>query len=211
MAYTTKELIAKYLDRTLTANEEAIIAILIPAVTRWINETLGSQYEPAERSTRYYDAEGATVDIDPVQDVEYVKAVDTDDSVAYSYTANTEYLLYPLNSTVKNELASKSRHGFTRGTRRIKISGRFTEAVYNADFSTGTVPEDIQMLATRLVGSQIRGLTADADVGEAGVKKESVEGHTIEYVTGADYLTQVSSTDPITASLLSTRRQLLLG
>lgn len=211
MAYTTQSIVEKYLGRVLTADEIALFAILLPAVTRWIDQTLSSSFEPAGRTARFYDADGATVDIDPCQDVEYVKAVDSDDSVAYDYTVNTEYLLYPLNTTVKNELVAKSQHGFTHGTRRIKISARFTEAVYNADFSTGTVPEDIQMLATRLIASQLRGLTADSEVDEAGVKKESVEGHSIEYVTSADYLSQLSSTDPITASILSTRRQLLLG
>lgn len=207
MAYTTTSLVSSYLGRALTADEQALFAVLLPAVTRWIDETLGSHFDTVGATERFYDAEGASVDIDPVQSVTDVKAIDSDNSTSYDYTEGTEYLLYPLNTTVKNELVARSRHGFTRGLKRIAITGKFTEY----DFANSKVPEDIQTLATRLIASQIRGLSADTEVDSAGVKKESVEGHSVEYVTSADYLTQVSASDPITAALLSTRRQLLVG
>lgn len=207
MAYTTTSLVSNYLGRALTADEQALFAVLLPAVQRWIDETLGSTYDTASASDRFYDADGRSVDIDPVQSVTSVQAIDSDNSTAYDYTEGTEYLLYPLNTTVKNELVARAKHGFTAGQKRIKITGKFTEY----DFANSRVPEDIQTLATRLVASQIRGLAADTGVDEAGVKKESVEGHSVEYVTGADYLTQVSQSDPIVSALLSTRRQLLVG
>jgi len=207
MAYTTTSLVSSYLGRALTADEQALFAVLLPAVSRWIDETLGSTFDTASATERFYDAEGGTVDIDPVQSVTQVKAIDSDNSTSYDYTEGTEYLLYPLNTTVKNELVARSKHGFTRGLKRIAITGKFTEY----DFTNSKVPEDIQTLATRLISAQLRGLSADTEVDEAGVKKESVEGHSIEYVTSADYLQQLSGSDPITAALLSTRRQLLVG
>lgn len=207
MAYTTTSLVASYLDRALTADEQALFAVLLPAVTRWIDQTLSSHFDTVSATTRLYDAEGAVIDIDPCQSVTLVEAIDYETEAAYNYTEGTEYVLYPLNDTVKNELRSRSKHGFTKGLRRIRVSAKFTEY----DFTNSKVPEDIQLLATRLIASQIRALSADAVVDDASVKKESVEGHSIEYVTSADYLTQVSSSDPIVSALLSTRRQLLVG
>lgn len=207
MAYTTTSLLASYLERALTADEQALFVVLLPAVTRWIDETLGSQFDTVSATERFYDAEGAVIDIDPVQSITDVKAYDSDATTSYDYTEGTEYVLYPLNNTVKNQIVSRSKGGFTRGMKRIGITGKFTEY----DFTNSKVPEDIQMLATRLIASQLRGLSADAGVDEAGVKKESVEGHTVEYVTSVDYLTQVASSDPIVSALLSTRRQLMVG
>lgn len=207
MAYTTTSLVSNYLDRALTADEQALFAVLLPAVTRWIDQTLSSHFDTVSATERFYDAEGAVVDIDPCQAITLIEAIDSDNSTAYAYTEGTEYVLYPLNETVKNELRARAKHGFTHGIKRIKVYAKFTEY----DFANSKVPEDIQILATRLIASQLRALTADAGVDEAGVKKESVEGHTVEYVTGADYLTQLSGSDPIVSALLSTRRQLMVG
>lgn len=207
MAYTTQSLVEKYLERSLTADEVALFAILLPAVQRWIDKTLSSTFDTADASTRTYDAEGGIVDIDPCQAITKIEAVDYEGSASYAYTEGTEYVLYPQNETVKNELRARSKHGFTRGVARIKVYAKFTEY----DFTNNKVPEDIQLLATRLIASQLRGLSADADVDSAGVKKESVEGHSVEYVTSESYLEQLSNSDPIVSSLISTRRQLLVG
>lgn len=207
MAYTSTSLVSQYLGRALTADETALFAILLPAVARWIDKTLHSTFDTANASQRTYDAEGCVIDIDPCQAITLVEAIDYEQSAAYSYTEGTEYVLYPQNETVKNELRSRSKYGFTNGIRRIRVSAKFTEY----DFANSKVPEDIQILATRLIASQLRGLAADAEVDAAGVKKESVEGHSVEYLTSADYLAQLASSDPITSAILSTRRQLLVG
>lgn len=207
MAYTTQAIVEDYLGRVLTADEVALFAILLPAVKRWIDSTLSSTFDTADASTRTYDAEGGIVDIDPVQAITKIEAVDYEGSASYEYTNGTEYMLYPQNETVKNELRARSKSGFTRGIGRIKVYGKFTEY----DFTNNKVPEDIQILATRLIASQLRGLSADAEVDSAGVKKESVEGHSVEYLTSESYLEQLSNSDPIVASLISTRRQLLVG
>lgn len=207
MAYTTTSLVSNYLERALTADEQALFAVLLPAVTRWIDQTLSSHFDTVSASDRYYDAEGGIVDIDPCQSITAVTAVDYESQADYNYTEGTEYVLYPLNETVKNELRARAKGGFTRGVKRIKVSAKFTEY----DFANSRVPEDIQLLATRLIASQLRGLTADAGVDEAGVKKESVEGHSVEYLTSESYLEQLASSDPIVSALLSTRRQLLVG
>ena len=207
MAYTTTSLVSNYLDRALTADEQALFAVLLPAVTRWIDQTLSSHFDTVGATERFYDAEGGIVDIDPCQAITAISAVDYESQADYAYTEGTEYVLYPLNETVKNELRARAKGGFTRGVKRIKVAAKFTEY----DFVNSKVPEDIQLLATRLVASQIRALSADAVVDDASVKKESVEGHTVEYVTGGDYLTQISGSDPIVSALLSTRRQLMVG
>lgn len=207
MAYTTQAIVEDYLGRVLTADEVALFAILLPAVARWIDQTLSSHFDTASASTRVYDADGGVVDIDPVQAITKIEAVDYEGSASYEYTNGTEYVLYPQNETVKNELRARSKHGFTRGIGRIKVYGKFTEY----DFTNNKVPEDIQILATRLIASQLRGLSADSEVDSAGVKKESVEGHSVEYLTSESYLEQLSNSDPIVSSLISTRRQLLVG
>lgn len=207
MAYTTTSLVSSYLERALSAEETALFAVLLPAVTRWIDQTLSSHFDTVSATERFYDAEGSIVDIDPCQAITAVTAVDYETEADYAYTEGQEYVLYPLNETVKNELRARAKGGFTRGIRRIKINAKFTEY----DFTNSKVPEDIQLLATRLIASQLRGLTADAGVDEAGVKKESVEGHSVEYLTSESYLQQLASSDPIVSALLSTRRQLLVG
>lgn len=207
MAYTTTSLVSTYLGGALTADEQALFAVLLPAVTRWIDQTLSSHFDTVSASDRYFDAEGAIIDIDPCQAITAIEAVDHENATSYAYTEGTEYVLYPLNETVKNELRARAKGGFTRGVKRIKINAKFTEY----DFTNSKVPEDIQTLATRLIASQLRGLSADTAVDEAGVKKESVEGHSIEYLTSESYLEQLSSSDPIVSALLNTRRQLLVG
>lgn len=207
MAYTTTDLVSKYLERALTADETALFAIILPAVKRWIDGTLHSTFDTADASTRTYDAEGGIVDIDPCQAITKIEAVDYEGSASYAYTEGTEYVLYPQNETVKNELRARSKHGFTRGLKRIKVYAKFTEY----DFENNKVPEDIQLLATRLIALQLQALGASADIDEAGVKKESVEGHSIEYVTSGDFLKEISASDPVVSGILSTRRQLLVG
>ena len=203
MSYTNKPLIENYLQRALTSDEAASLITLNRAVKKWIDKKTTSSFDQATASIRRYDGGVSSLDIDPCTTITAVSALNDDGSVSYSYdlTSTPEVQFEPLNETIKREL--RKRNGcFPDGTGRIAVTAQFSE--YDAG-----VPEDIELIATRLLAAIIRGSSFDSN--SAGIKKESIEGHSVEYSTSSDTLDTLATGDPIVRSVLEQHRELLVG
>lgn len=202
MAYTDSTLIGNYLQRALTAYETDFLAVLIPAIQTWLDSKLGTTFDVVSETSKTYDGGEPIIDIEPVQSVSAVKALDSDGVVNHTYVNITDYILEPQNETIKNEL--RKRNGcWPVGLKRIQVTGLFTSAVGNAN-----VPEDIKVVATRVAGAVINLGKADSD--GANVKKESLDEHSIEYDTSSEAIAAIAQEDNVTKGILEQRRQLLL-
>lgn len=198
MSYTNATLVGNFLQRTLTSDEIALLNTLIPAVQIYIDDITNSTFDQVEESTRYYDGGVESVDIDPCTAITAVKTIDNSGSDNTTYTTVSDYIAYPQNKTVKNEL--RKRYGaWARGAHRIAVSAKFSE--YD-----GKVPEDIQIVATRLaVGYINAGKRADT----SNISSESLEGHSINYdQASSSTLDGIAMSDPTVQSILGNRREL---
>ena len=204
--YTNQTNISQFLQRSLTANEIAsLTAFILNAVDSWIDSYTNSQFGDVAASTRYFDGGSHTIDIDPVQSVTALKSLNNDGSDSYSYTENTEYVLEPVNETVKREIVYRGRkRRFPAGSRRMAVTGKFTEY----DYTANAVPADIVLAATRLAGGV---LAAGKITGQGGnIQQEALEGHEIRYDITANALEALMNSDPIIAGTLGGHREIYL-
>lgn len=201
MAYTSQTLIENYLQRTLTASEVSFLTTLIPAVKLWIDQKLNSTFDSVGSTSRYYDGGDQHIDIEPCTSVTEVVSVNDDLTDSYIYTEDTEYILYPLNETVKTEVRGRG-FKFPDGDSRIKVTASFSE--YD-----GGVPSDIQLVATRLVAGIINQGKVDSSGGN--VSSESLEGHSISYDTSISAVENIADNDPVVRATLDARKSILLG
>lgn len=204
MAYTDATQVSNFLGRALTAYETAELANIIAAIKIWLDKRLNSTFDSASPSVRYYDGGVRNLDIDPCTAITQVETINDDGTDSNAYTTITDYVAEPQNETVKREI--RKRHSrFPRGVHRIAVSATFSE--YD-----GAVPADIQIAATRLAAGVINaGKTAGAS--SSGVKSESLEGHSIAYMTAQDIsvasdFDSLSSNDPTVASIIASRQEL---
>jgi hypothetical protein len=201
--YTDATKISNYLQRSLSTEEAAILAYLIPAIQKWIDNYTGSTFGEVVASTRYFEGGGTTLDIDPATEITAVNSIDLIDGVtnSYTYIEYQDYTAEPRNSNVKREIV-KRRGRFYRGVDRIAVTAKFSE--YD-----GAVPEDIVFVATRIAASILLG--AKSDSSSAGLKRESLEGHSVDYATSQDSISTIANGDPLINSILDQHREILIG
>lgn len=204
--YTNTTNISTFLQRSLSANESAsLTTFILNAVDKWIDSQLETTFANVGATTRYYDGGAHTLDIDPVQSVTQLKSINNDASDSYLYTENTEFVLEPVNESVKREIVYRGRsRRFPAGQRRMAVTGKFSEY----DYDNAKVPDDIVMAATRLAGGV---LAAGKTTGQGGnIQLEQLEGHEIRYDITSNALEALMNTDPIIAATLGQRRELFL-
>jgi hypothetical protein len=202
--YTNTTNVAQFLQRSLSANEIAALNnFILNAVDKWIDRKLESHFADEQPSTRYFDGGAHSIDIDPVQAITAVGSLNNDGSASYSYTENTEVVFEPVNDTVKREIVYRGRgRRFPRGSRRMAVTGRFTEY----DYTTNAVPYDIVMAATRLAAG-ILNAGKLAGQGE-NLQQESLEGHEIRYNITNNSINTLADGDPILQGMIAERRQI---
>lgn len=200
MQYTNASVLAAYLKRELTGNEIDTLNLLVPAVQLWIDRKLDTTFvEADEATTRTFDGGERSIDIDPCTEITKVEALDYTGASSYEYTATQEYQAYPLNETVKTELVR--RHScWPGGDARIAVTAKFSS------YDDG-VPEDIQMVATKIAADLLNMGSANAEA----VKSESLEGHKVEYQDPYSSIDKIASNDPYVRSVLDLRRDISLG
>lgn len=204
--YTNATNVSQFLNRSLSANEIAALNnVILNAVDKWIDRKLESTFADVPASTRYFDGGAHSIDIDPVQSITAIKSLNNDGSDSYSYTENTEIVFEPVNDTIKRELVYRGRgRRFPRGSRRMAVTGRFTEY----DYTANAVPYDIVMAATRLAAG-IMNAGRMAGLGE-NLQEESLEGHMIRYNITQNGINTLADTDPILQGMIGERRQLYI-
>lgn len=202
--YTNATLIAAYLQRELTDDEVAWLNVVIPTIQLWIDRKLNSHFGEVDAETRYFSSDGESIDVTPVQSITAFSALYDDNTVAYAYTATTEYLTEPVNSVVKNEIRGRSTNTFSKKLQRYAVTGKFTEF----DYENNKVPDDIQAVATRIAGGL---LVAGKATGAGGViQSESLEGHSVSYDNTQDNIETIADSDPVLQGILGARREVFV-
>lgn len=194
--YTDPDLIAALLKRDLATSEQLTLAIVIPAIDKYIDKKCDMTFLEVAETTRYYDGGEETLEIDPCTAITAVASLNDDGTTSYTYVTG-DYEAGPYNQTVKNELR-KRYSCWPKGNRRIAVTAKFS------GWDSG-VPQDIQMAATMIAASV---LTAGSQVG--GVKSESLEGHSITYDDTSNIIQSVAEKNPIINSIFMQYKQLVV-
>lgn len=207
MGYTNATLVGNQLKRTLSADETALLAVLIPAVQAWIDLKTSSTFAQATApTTRKYYGGRQFIDIEPCTAVTSVQYSDPYGVIQYTYQA-FEYVLHPLNDVVKDQIELRGYSEFTTqdnpngkfpaGTDILQVTANFSE--YDTTNIGAGIPADIQMVATRLAASLLNDNMIN------GVVREQLEGHLV--MSGFD---KVALNDPFVQSVLDLHRELLV-
>lgn len=174
--YTNETAIEKYLMTDIDPSQSSQITDWISAVERYINNYCNRPegFEaPAADETKYFDGPGGVeLTLESFTTITSIQTLETDGAtISQTLTENDDYWLYPLNETPKYEirLTPNSACGsWPSGHKRIKIIGKF-------GYGT-TVPKDIELAATILVGKII-------EKGKDGgnVQSESLGDYSVSY------------------------------
>lgn len=157
--YTDQEKIEGYLGRVLTDNEQTVIDMAIPAVTKYIDKVTNRVFSvDSADTTRYYEGGYDEVYIDPLTTLTSVASVDGRSNVLTTYIVDQDFYTMPRGQTPIT--AIKRIWGrWPRGLSNMKITGKFGEAI----------PPGIQLAATKLVALSLQNTE--------GVKMEKIEGY----------------------------------
>ena len=182
MSYTNEQKIEQYLQIEIDDSIAAYVADWISWVSKYIDNYCNTTFE-ASITTKYYDTVGQSrLFIDNCLSVTSLEFLDENGDNYATLTENSDFWLYPLNTTTKNEirLDPYGRHSnFLIGSKRLKIIGNFGVA--------STVPADIEMVATQMVADIIRQHSGEAKdkkaetLGEYSVTYEDVKNFVIPY------------------------------
>lgn len=156
MAYTSEEQIERYLLTTIDSSFSSQVSTWISAAQKWIDNYTNRTFE-AVTETKKYDGNGlAHLYVDDLVSVDTIwfTANNATADAGTITLSTTDYYLYQNddpNRTPKNKIVLNpygGQHCFDRGWQNIWVKGSFGYAA--------TVPEDIQMVATKLVASIIK-------------------------------------------------------
>lgn len=176
--YTDQEQIEQVLQRSLSADEVAILEVVIEAVSAAINEHTDRLWfdfdddgSGAEATSKLYDGNGQReLFIDDFTTLTSVQLIDIDGSVV-STLEDTYLVSYPLNQSWKNSVYWRAGI-FTRGRANVKVT---------AIFYTGVLPPEVKLAAATLAG------LAFNNYKDQGIyKRESIEGYSRELMTSED-------------------------
>lgn len=198
-AYTNRTLLENYLQRALNQSEISMLPVVIPAAKKWIDRQLNSEFDEVEPTTRNFETVGGVLDIDAATEITDITSNDPYNQPYYSYQT-FEYVLEPINETVKREIRLRAG-SFPSGTSNISVTAKFSE------YDDG-VPEDIQIAATRIAGG-ILNAGRHAGIGE-NLQQEALEGHEVRYNITNNAINTLLQTDPILASIIDARKELLI-
>jgi hypothetical protein len=212
--YTTLSAVQAYLDRTLDPNENAILAYVIPAASRWIDRTLGSNYDNLPTNipfgttgsgfTQKHFAGGEReINIKHCQQITLVQAINPYDfSVWYTYSQPLEYTAEPYDVPVKTSLIMRANE-FTSsnvlwpsGENAIMVTALFTEY----DYVNDCYPSDIVLLANHIAGVWLQN-----NQNAEPVQREQVEGHMV-----MKRIDDLLASDPMMTRVLDSRQEIYL-
>jgi hypothetical protein len=218
-SYTTPTAVQTYLDRTLDANELAILAYVIPAASRWIDRTLGSNFDNLPTNVPF-DPTNPTnplcgwqqkrfagghqeINIKPCQQILYVQSINPYDfSVWYTYSTPLEYTAEPYDFTVKRSLRMKANE-FTGNNLMwpgdvdgVQVTALFTEY----DYVHGTYPNDIILLC-----NHISAVWLQNNQNAEPVQRESLEGHMV-----IKRIDDLLASDPMVTRVIESRQEVWL-
>ena len=149
----------------------------IASVKAWIDKYTGKTFEAAVASTKYYDGNGTDrIFVDSfIGTPTEVSILDGEGNVAQTLVDGTDYRAYPLNSTDKDQIVffgpTDSWPGvYPNGNYKLKVTADF--------WVSTTVPADIELVATKLVGSIAKQRSAS---GGGVVESEKLGDYAVKY------------------------------
>jgi hypothetical protein len=173
MAYTTKAQVQNYLLITINSSFDTQITEWITAIKKWIDTYCDRTFEQESATYKLYDGDGENeLLIDDLLTLSKIEILDEDGSVDYTIDDTTEYYLYPANDTPKTSIKLNKYNApvsvFLKGEQNIKVTGTFGYAA--------TVPEDIRLVATKLVAQIVQdsGTDVTADISAERLGEYSV-------------------------------------
>ena len=155
------------LQRSLTSEELSYFSTINDALQAEVEKIIGSSVEDVALTTRYYDGGLQHLPIDPCTDITSVKQYDDDFNEIYTYL-DRDHTKEPINQTLKTTLQHRSGP-FVTGMNNIGVEAKFS--IYN----------DADTLA--IVKSAMLDALAAEMTENDNVKRESIEGYSIEYMT----------------------------
>lgn len=213
-SYTTVAQVQTYLDRTLSANEKAALAFVIPAASRWIDRALGTCFDKLDNTIafgqpgsgwtqKHFSGGQREINIRPCQQITLVQAINPYDfTVWYTYSQPLEYTQEPYDLPVKRSLRMKMNE-FTGHNLKwpgdnngIMVTALFTEY----DYVKNDYPNDIKMLCNHIAAVWLQN-NQNTDV----ITREQIEGHMIMKRTD-----DLLATDPMVTRIIESRQDVWL-
>lgn len=155
------------LQRNLTSEEQNAFNLTNAALQSYVESMIGSSLETAQETTRYYDGGVQHLTIDPCTSITALKYVDDDVNTDYTFDT-TDYTTEPINKTLKTMI--RYRVGkFRTGINNIAVTAKFSIAG-DADMSNIVKDAMLGMLQSEVTATD-------------NIKKESIEGYSVEFVT----------------------------
>jgi len=177
--YTTREKVMNYLALDNDAVLNASIDEWCIAVSNYIDNVTGRSFDEVADETEEMVFDGSGIEAMIVNDFTEIDEITVDGDVLTS----SDYFLYPANDATKNtielkndlprnsRLISQSHFIFPKGQQNIVIK---------AKWGWDATPEEIILVATKLVGGIIKEAIGDRDVKE--LTSESLEDYSANYV-----------------------------
>jgi len=171
MKYTNQVNVENLLQRSLTAQEIALLPSYIESVSQLITNYTNRQWADVdttgtpENETKYYDTDnGHSVFTDDFSNPTSIILIDCYGNER-ELVATDYYQLYPLNKDIKNEIRLCSYMFFRKRRPGIKITAMFSIAL----------PDTVEVVATQLVTAKIQ--TAYSLAQSRGLLSENIEGY----------------------------------
>jgi len=165
MALISQADVEARLGRSLTAEEASSFPTINNSLQSYVEKIIGSSVESVSATTRYYDGGVQHLRIDPCTSVTTIKYVDDDSAAEYIFDSS-DFTVEPINRTLKTML--RNRDGkFNTGINNVAVTAKFS--IYD-DTSVLNIVKDALISA---IVSEV--------ANNNNVKRESIEGYTIEY------------------------------
>lgn len=165
MALISQTEIEQRLGRPLTADEVDSFNTINQAMQFEVERMIGSDIEPVQPATRYYDGGVQHLAIDPCTDITAIKYVDDDENVVETLDT-TDYTLEPRKYTMKTMV--RHRNKFYTGINNVAITAKFS---INGDAKV------LEIVRNALINALV------AEIQNIGnIKRENIEGYSVEYI-----------------------------
>lgn len=167
MALISQADVEARLGRSLTAEEASSFTGINNALQSYVEKMIGSSVESVSSSTRYYDGGVQHLPIDPCTTITNLKYVNDDATLDYTFDVD-DYTKEPVNRTLKTMI--RNRDGkFVTGINNVAVTAKFS------------IYEDTGIL--NIVKDAMISAIANEVANNTNVKRESIEGYSIEYAT----------------------------
>lgn len=189
MSYTTVGQVEAYIGSPLTASQNQSFGLVAGATQAKIDKWLNVGWGCVDPSEKLYNGGQSEIQIDPTIEITKIVNVAKDGTESREYVLGEDVVLQPVNKAAKTWL--QFRRCSPHGIANIKVYGKASRGE--------TAPQDIQFLATYMVGRTF------GDAQRGNLEEESIEGYRRKF-SHIDW-----DADTNVQGVLSDYRQILMG